>query len=362
MHDNPGSDAAGRTFDHRTRLARWRLSTVDIEHATLDRIATATASTLSVPTVAITLLDGNQQRCIGAHGFSREDRSLFSAFCLEVAIANRPVIVQDARSRTSSTARTAWGNELISYAGIPLTLSGLGRNGAIGACAPGRRAWQDRDLAILRAFGDAASAVLELELRLARATIAYASLEARVSELAAETAERERATHHDHRRITLELEQSSFHDELTGLFNRRGLFAVGTVQLENLQVAGERGLVIYLDIDGLKSTNDHLGHGAGDELLRASADVLRQVFLATDTIARIGGDEFVVVTSSTELAGIDRQIATELALYNAHRDPSLHLAWSIGTVETDPNNACVLDQLVTEADRRMYASRHRRHG
>lgn len=332
------------------------------QHSTLDRLATAAATALGVPTIAITLLDGHQQTCVGAHGFSRGDRSLFSSFCLEVAIASRPVIVQDARSRTSPAIRTAWGAPLVAYAGVPLSVLDVARLGAIGACVPTRRAWQDRDLALLRAFGDVASVVLELELRVARASTAYASLEARVSDLVTESAERERVARNDHRRITLELEQSSFHDDLTGLFNRRGLFAVGTAQLEHLQRIGGHGGVLYLDIDGLKSTNDHLGHAAGDDLLRASADLLRQIFPASDTIARIGGDEFVIVTSSTELAEIADRMTSELALHNAHRDQSAHLAWSLGAVEIEPDDICVLDQLVSEADRRMYASRQRQYG
>src|SRR6185295_3236647 len=108
------------------------------------------------------------------------------------------------RSRTSSTTRKAWGLDLVGYAGVPLTVLNGERSGAIAACLPGRRAWQDRDLALLRAFGDAASVVLELELRLARATVAFASLEMRVSELAIEATERERLLRHDQQRITID--------------------------------------------------------------------------------------------------------------------------------------------------------------
>jgi GAF domain-containing protein len=147
---------------------------------------------------------------IGAHGFRRDDRTLFGSFCLEVAIANRPVIVQDARSRHSPAARTAWGADLVAYAGVPLSPLDGARHGAIGACLPTRRAWQDRDLAILRAFGEAVSVILELELRLARATNAYASLEAGLSDFAMDTPERESL---ERRRITVDFEPGPFHDE-----------------------------------------------------------------------------------------------------------------------------------------------------
>jgi GAF domain-containing protein len=152
----------------------------DLQVDALDRLAKAAAVVLGVQIVAISILDGNRQQCVGAHGFAREDRALASTFCYEVAAANRPIIVQDARSRNSPTALHGWGLDLVGYAGVPLLLPIASRHGAIGACSPTRRAWQDRDLEILRAFADAASVVLEIE---------YASLEARMSALAAETTE-----------------------------------------------------------------------------------------------------------------------------------------------------------------------------
>jgi hypothetical protein len=168
-----------------------------LEHCrTLDRVATGAATALGVPTIAITLLDGNQQICVGAHGFDRADRTLFSSFCLEVAIATRPVIVQDARSR-SGTTRQAWGVDLVAYAGVPLQVLDGARIGAIGACLPMRRGWQDRDLAILRAFGDVATVVIELEVRLAR------------------------LADPEHRRVTIELDQGPINEELTLLLARR---------------------------------------------------------------------------------------------------------------------------------------------
>jgi GAF domain-containing protein len=170
--------AAGPERDRRVSC-RWRLTAVD---GTLDRIAAAAAIALNVPLVAITFLDQDRQVCIGSHGFVREDRTLFSGFCLEVAVANRPIVIQDVRGRASSTGRRTWGLDLVAYAGVPLVLLNGERSGAIGACTTARRAWQDRDLAILRALGDAATVVLDLELRLSRATVAFARLEAGVDE------------------------------------------------------------------------------------------------------------------------------------------------------------------------------------
>ncbi len=86
-------------------------------------------------------------------------------------------------------------------------------------------------------------------------------------------------------------------DPLTGLANRRG-FEVEAARRFAAADAGEASLTLcYLDLDGFKAVNDRLGHGAGDELLRAVARRLRSAVRGSDLVARLGGDEFVVLAS-----------------------------------------------------------------
>lgn len=99
------------------------------------------------------------------------------------------------------------------------------------------------------------------------------------------------------RRLWLQgdLEHLAMHDQLTGLANRELLRYL----LHQVLSSAERhhrplGLV-FLDLDGFKAINDHLGHTTGDSVLQQVSDRLRQVVRASDTLARFGGDEFVVV-------------------------------------------------------------------
>lgn len=261
--------------------------------------------------------------------------------------------MQDARRRLPAP-RGVWGFELVAYAGVALCLLDPSRVGALAVLTPARRAWQSHDLHALRCLADAAAAILDMQ----------AGCELIVGE------ERRGAAHEIEiasakgKRRTLELEKTSVHDELTGLLNRRGLFAVARAQLDAVYRHSIGGLLLYVDLDGLKVTNDRYGHSAGDDLLRAAASVLRASFRDVDTVARLGGDEFVVIATDTpreEHPAILARLGTELGRANARRDPKIPLAWSLGLVSIEPATLVSLDNLMSAADRRMYSAKHALH-
>lgn len=100
-----------------------------------------------------------------------------------------------------------------------------------------------------------------------------------------------------------EIEHISFHDYLTGLYNRRFF------EEELRRLDTERNLpisLIILDVNGLKTINDAFGHKAGDELLRKTGAILRREFRGDDITARVGGDEFVILLLKTDNAGAER--------------------------------------------------------
>lgn len=143
----------------------------------------------------------------------------------------------------------------------------------------------------------------------------------------------------------------STHDTLTGFYNR----AYFEDELKRL---AEQGLVpvsiIMLDVDGLKEVNDKLGHAAGDKLLKQTASVLLSVFRSEDLVARIGGDEFVVI-----LPGGDPQVAEKAVQrirYVIEQSTStiggIGLSLSVGTATTDDPDR--LEDALRLADERMY--------
>lgn len=84
-------------------------------------------------------------------------------------------------------------------------------------------------------------------------------------------------------------------DQLTGLGNRHAWRDTLTAEEPALDSLGENAMVMMVDLDGLKQTNDTLGHEAGDRYLQNAASVLRMQFRDADVLARIGGDEFAVL-------------------------------------------------------------------
>jgi diguanylate cyclase (GGDEF)-like protein len=320
----------------------------------LDQIASAAATLLDARVVLISVFEGPRQIFVGSHGLATVHAAEPSSLCRDVAAAGRPIVLQDARRRLPARTGSVWGFDLAGYAGVPMSLRDPDRAGAFAAITSVPRAWQSQDLRVLHALSAAAAAVLDMRAGCDELVNGERRGAADRFELAAATSKRQ----------TLELEQTSVHDELTGLLNRRGLFASGPAQLDIVRRHSIGGALLYVDLDGLKATNDRYGHAAGDDLLRSAASVLRSSFRDTDTIARVGGDEFVVIATDiprTEHAEILTRLATELGHANRRRDRRVPLAWSLGLVAIEPATADNLDALMSAADRRMYSAKRERH-
>lgn len=99
----------------------------------------------------------------------------------------------------------------------------------------------------------------------------------------------------EHRQVQEQLHQLAFFDVLTGLPNRRQLLDQLKRALSSSATTGYDGALVLLDLDNFKSVNDTLGHDAGDHLLCAVTERLQRQLRATDTLARLGADEFVVL-------------------------------------------------------------------
>ena len=158
------------------------------------------------------------------------------------------------------------------------------------------------------------------------------------------------------RRVT-DLRSMALVDELTGLYNRRGFLALARQQL---RIAGRVGAAVsqvYVDLDGLKQINDRLGHRTGDRALQETADLLRETFRDADVIARIGGDEYAVLTVEGATSGADTMLARlreRLARRNALADRSFHLSLSVGVARAEAGSGASVDELLARADAWMY--------
>jgi diguanylate cyclase (GGDEF)-like protein len=166
----------------------------------------------------------------------------------------------------------------------------------------------------------------------------------------------------DNRRLMLEKDHMAVHDGLTGVYNRSYLeLALGRASKEVRRNGGTAG-VLFLDVDGMKQTNDTFGHQAGDTLLCDLAALLQDCCRETDIVARYGGDEFVVLMPGADEEGAKRVAAKIEAIVAGHNnavEPPRRLSVSMGLHCADGRD---IDGLLQEADRRMYAIKRLRTG
>jgi diguanylate cyclase (GGDEF)-like protein/PAS domain S-box-containing protein len=157
-----------------------------------------------------------------------------------------------------------------------------------------------------------------------------------------------------------ELEYRATHDSLTGLPNRT-LF---TDRLSHALALAERNeklaALLFIDLDGFKKVNDSLGHAGGDELLRAVAQQLLESVRRSDTVARIGGDEFAVILE--QIQHVDAVGTIAQTIVNRVRQPlriahgEVAVSASIG-ITICPFDAKTVNELMIDADRAMYAAK-----
>ncbi len=159
------------------------------------------------------------------------------------------------------------------------------------------------------------------------------------------------------RRLSKQLTWQATHDELTGLFNRRGFEA----QLAELLVTVDSPSVLcYLDLDQFKLVNDTCGHAAGDLLLQQVTDSLNNQVRITDVVARLGGDEFAILLRQCSLEFARRianlmcqSIREQRFVWGEH---SFAVGVSIGIVEITPETRS-LTTVLAAADAACYAAK-----
>ncbi len=178
-------------------------------------------------------------------------------------------------------------------------------------------------------------------------------LAATVKQLEGEVREREK--------IAAELDFLANHDALTGLPSLRLCKDRLDHSLAEARRNRQMSAVMFLDLDGFKEVNDEHGHEFGDLVLKATADRIKAEIRETDTVARIGGDEFVIISSSLPevkiaeriAASLIRQIAQPIHIENAR----VVISASIG-ISVYPENGTTAEELIRAADKAMYQIKH----
>ncbi len=287
-----------------------------------DRFTRLARRMFDVPIALVSLVDTNRQWFKSRQGLDATETSREISFCGHAILEREPLVIPDALcdERFADNPLVTGEPRIRFYAGYPLAAPNGARLGTLCLIDRNPRHLGDDDIALLRDLGRM------VEDEIAALTLATV-------------------------------------DELTGLSNRRGFQAVASKALAVCDRAERPATLLYLDLDRFKQINDELGHEAGDRALVEMAWLLVDSFRDSDVVARLGGDEFcVLLTGATEdqvkrpLAQLDAAIQQR----NEAEDARFELAYSVGFVGYDRGRHASLEDLMREADRRMYARKRQR--
>lgn len=167
----------------------------------------------------------------------------------------------------------------------------------------------------------------------------------------------------ERKRAEAALQSLSLVDELTGLYNRRGFLAVSEQSLAEIRLNDKIPAIVYADLDGLKEINDSLGHHEGDRALAKAAEILKESFRSSDIVARIGGDEFVVLAGlamDESPETLSQRLQDNFDASNALKNRPYNLAVSVGIAHFDDEMNHSIEELMAQADQAMYEDKRQK--
>lgn len=166
-----------------------------------------------------------------------------------------------------------------------------------------------------------------------------------------------------HVKLQDRLRLMSVTDELTGLPNRRGFFVLAEQQFKAANRAMREQVILFADLDDFKTINDTWGHQEGDAALVSISSIFRQSFRESDIIARMSGDEFAILlidTGEQSMKEILDRLQKNLEHYNLRKHGTSQLSVSIGMAVHDPRARQTLDELLKQADLKMYEQKQQK--
>ncbi|MEU8001715.1 sensor domain-containing diguanylate cyclase [Catellatospora sp. NPDC049111] len=168
------------------------------------------------------------------------------------------------------------------------------------------------------------------------------------------------------RRMAEELRQLAVIDELTGVNNRRGFLLAARQELALAEQARRPGVLLFVDLDGLKIINDTYGHGVGDHALESTSKLLQANIRRRDVLGRIGGDEFcVLLTEAGRISDVDLwtgRLRERVSRHNETSRQPYRLALTVGATFIDQGAPNTIEDLIARADAAMYQAREQHNG
>ncbi len=275
-----------------------------------------------------------------------DPKRTFAAWCIR---QNTPVFIKDLdseyRNYIPGKPKHFRGKPCKSFLFLPLSIE----NNVIGVLTVqsyAKESYTPRDLRFLTALAPYVAIALENSL-------IHLRLEALNRELQGEKEQLEKATH--------QISYLANHDSLTGLPNRRLLFELLRKSFEIARRSGTKVGILFVDLDDFKPINDRFGHLAGDQALVEISGRLRSALRASDTVARVGGDEFVAVLNDVHgKADVESAARKVLEICGAPMEfqgVPCQVGASMG-IALFPDDGDSLEGLLQRADSAMYTIKH----
>lgn len=153
-------------------------------------------------------------------------------------------------------------------------------------------------------------------------------------------------------------------DTFSGIYNRNGFVEAAEKKYKECVEQQRNIMVMFIDLDGLKSINDTYGHSVGDNAICCIAGILRDSCTRGEVYCRFGGDEFIVFASDyteSDAEALTRTIYDGIGIVNTSGGNPFELSASIGSVVAKPTRKQELFDFVTAADKKMYVEKQRKH-
>lgn len=161
----------------------------------------------------------------------------------------------------------------------------------------------------------------------------------------------------EQKRMEEEIKRIAYHDDLTDLPNRRLFMDIVNIRVAEARRNKNKLAILYMDLDKFKDVNDTLGHEAGDELLKEVAKRLKLSIRESDTVARVGGDEFNIIlaniTHAEDITTVAQKIIESFNENFMIEDHELHITTSIG-IGIYPDDSEEIETIFRYADQAMY--------